>query len=251
MQFSEHDLRHGERSRPLGPRFQTARFRHGLADSGPLFGVVGECHRRTARQHVLAVRIDECDGNPIHRSAAHQPQRAHRLAPNPAVMQFARAICGNPTAPRAPTQPAIRNRDRKMMTETPKSQFLATLTERGFIHQTSDFAGLDKLASEGKIVAYVGYDCTAPSLHIGHLFSIMMLHWLQQTGAGKPIALMGGGTTRVGDPSGQRRDAPAALHRGDRRQQGRHQAGLRQIPEIRRRRRPTRSWSTMPSGWRR
>ena len=90
-----------------------------------------------------------------------------------------------------------------MMTETPKSQFLATLTERGFIHQTSDFAGLDKLASEGKIVAYVGYDCTAPSLHIGHLLSIMILHWLQQTGAGKPLTLMGGGTTRIGDPSGR------------------------------------------------
>ena len=55
--------------------------------------------------------------------------------------------------------------------------------ERGFIHQCSDFAGLDALAAKGEVVAYVGYDCTAPSLHIGHLFSIMMLHWLQQTGA--------------------------------------------------------------------
>lgn len=89
------------------------------------------------------------------------------------------------------------------MTETPQSQFLATLTERGFIHQTSDFAALDKLAAEGKIVAYVGYDCTAPSLHIGHLLSIMILHWLQKTGGGKPLTLMGGGTTRIGDPSGR------------------------------------------------
>ena len=56
--------------------------------------------------------------------------------------------------------------------------------------------------AKGEVVAYVGYDCTAPSLHVGHLISIMMLHWLQQTG-GKPIALMGGGTTRVGDPSGK------------------------------------------------
>ncbi len=89
------------------------------------------------------------------------------------------------------------------MTEKPNSAFLATLTERGFIHQASDMAGIDKLAAEGRIVAYVGYDCTAPSLHIGHLLSIMMLHWLQATGAGRPIALMGGGTTRVGDPSGK------------------------------------------------
>jgi tyrosyl-tRNA synthetase len=83
-----------------------------------------------------------------------------------------------------------------------KSDFLRILTERGFIHQVSDEAGLDALAAKKEIVAYVGYDCTAPSLHVGHLLSIMMLHWLQQTG-NKPIALMGGGTTRVGDPSGR------------------------------------------------
>jgi tyrosyl-tRNA synthetase len=83
-----------------------------------------------------------------------------------------------------------------------ESSFLKVLAERGYIHQVSDAAGLDAAAREGRLVAYVGYDCTAPSLHIGHLLSIMMLYWLQQTG-GKPIALMGGGTTRVGDPSGK------------------------------------------------
>ncbi len=83
-----------------------------------------------------------------------------------------------------------------------KSDFLRILSERGYIHQISDVAGLDQLAAARKLVAYVGYDCTASSLHIGHLISIMMLHWLQQTG-NKPIALMGGGTTRVGDPSGR------------------------------------------------
>jgi tyrosyl-tRNA synthetase len=83
-----------------------------------------------------------------------------------------------------------------------ESSFLKVLAERGYIHQVSDTAGLDAAAREGRLVAYVGYDCTAPSLHIGHLLSIMMLYWLQQTG-GKPIALMGGGTTRVGDPSGK------------------------------------------------
>ena len=84
----------------------------------------------------------------------------------------------------------------------PKSEFLRILTERGYIHQTSDLAGIDAAALENRLTTYVGYDCTAPSLHVGHLLSIMMLHWLQATG-GKPIALMGGGTTRVGDPSGR------------------------------------------------
>ncbi|MFM9847259.1 MAG: tyrosine--tRNA ligase [Hyphomicrobiaceae bacterium] len=83
-----------------------------------------------------------------------------------------------------------------------KSDFLTTLDERGFIHQCSDVAGLDGLAARHDVIAYVGYDCTAPSLHVGHLLSIMMLYWLQQTGS-KPITLMGGGTTRVGDPSGK------------------------------------------------
>ena len=83
-----------------------------------------------------------------------------------------------------------------------KSDFLNVLATRGFIHQISDAAGLDALAAKSEAVAYVGYDCTAASLHVGHLLSIMMLHWLQATG-NKPIALMGGGTTRVGDPSGR------------------------------------------------
>ncbi|MGD9866617.1 MAG: tyrosine--tRNA ligase [Hyphomicrobiales bacterium] len=83
-----------------------------------------------------------------------------------------------------------------------KSDFLNELSSRGYIHQCSDTEGVDALARDGKLIAYVGYDCTAPSLHVGHLLSIMMLHWLQRTG-NKPIALMGGGTTRVGDPSGR------------------------------------------------
>jgi tyrosyl-tRNA synthetase len=85
---------------------------------------------------------------------------------------------------------------------TAKSEFLKTMIERGFFHQCSDLEGFDTLAREGRLTAYVGYDCTAPSLHVGSLISIMMLAWLQKTG-GKPIALMGGGTTRVGDPSGK------------------------------------------------
>jgi tyrosyl-tRNA synthetase len=83
-----------------------------------------------------------------------------------------------------------------------KSDFLHVLSERGYIHQCSDPEGLDAKAREGSLVAYVGYDCTGPSLHVGHLLSIMMLRWFQKTGH-RPITLMGGGTTRVGDPSGK------------------------------------------------
>ncbi len=85
---------------------------------------------------------------------------------------------------------------------TYKSDFLNILSERGFIHQVSEPDALDAKAAEGQITAYIGYDCTAASLHIGHLLPTMMLYWLQQTGH-RPIALMGGGTTRVGDPSGK------------------------------------------------
>ncbi|MBT5944009.1 MAG: tyrosine--tRNA ligase, partial [Rhodospirillaceae bacterium] len=83
-----------------------------------------------------------------------------------------------------------------------RSDFIQTLTARGFLHQCTDIEALDKRASEGIITAYVGYDATADSLHIGNLVSIMMLHWLQETGH-RPIVLMGGGTTKVGDPSGK------------------------------------------------
>jgi len=83
-----------------------------------------------------------------------------------------------------------------------KSDFLNTLDERGFIHQCSDFAGLDALAAKGEAIGYIGFDCTAPSFHVGNMIVLMMLRWLQKTG-NKPIVLMGGGTTRVGDPSGK------------------------------------------------
>ncbi|KQY20955.1 tyrosine--tRNA ligase [Rhizobium sp. Root483D2] len=81
-----------------------------------------------------------------------------------------------------------------------KSDFLHTLHERGFIHQTSDNAGLDALFNKETVTAYIGFDPTAPSLHAGGLIQIMMLHWMQATGH-RPISLMGGGTGMVGDPS--------------------------------------------------
>jgi tyrosyl-tRNA synthetase len=83
-----------------------------------------------------------------------------------------------------------------------KSDFLQVLADRGFIHQVSEPEALDARAQSAPLTAYIGFDCTAPSLHVGSLLPIMMLYWMQQTGH-RPIALMGGGTTRVGDPSGK------------------------------------------------
>ncbi|MCE9508714.1 MAG: tyrosine--tRNA ligase [Alphaproteobacteria bacterium] len=85
---------------------------------------------------------------------------------------------------------------------TLRSEFLKIMQERGFLHQCTDLEGLDKKLSEGVVTAYIGFDATAPSLHIGSLLPVMMLYWLQKTGH-KPIVLMGGGTTKVGDPSGK------------------------------------------------
>jgi tyrosyl-tRNA synthetase len=85
---------------------------------------------------------------------------------------------------------------------TYKSDFLNTLSERGFIHQLTDAEGLDALCAKGAVTSYIGYDCTAPSLHIGSLVQIMMQYWAQATGH-RPIVIMGGGTTKIGDPSGK------------------------------------------------
>jgi tyrosyl-tRNA synthetase len=86
--------------------------------------------------------------------------------------------------------------------KTMRSDFLQTITARGFLHQCTDEDALDRLALEETITAYIGFDCTADSLHVGSLVPIMLLRVLQQSGH-KPIVLMGGGTTRVGDPSGK------------------------------------------------
>jgi tyrosyl-tRNA synthetase len=83
-----------------------------------------------------------------------------------------------------------------------KSDFMRIVHERGMVHQCSDATRLDELLASGTRTAYIGFDCTADSLHVGHLMQIMLLRWWQKTGH-KPIALMGGGTTKVGDPSGK------------------------------------------------
>ncbi len=81
-----------------------------------------------------------------------------------------------------------------------RSEFLKVLSARGFVHQISDESGLDRLFATETVSAYIGFDATASSLHAGSLIQIMLLHWLQQTGH-RPVALMGGGTTMIGDPS--------------------------------------------------
>ncbi|MGK7653115.1 tyrosine--tRNA ligase [Roseovarius sp. B08] len=86
------------------------------------------------------------------------------------------------------------------MTYHAKSDFMATMIERGYLADCTDYQGLDDALSAGVVPTYIGYDATAQSLHVGHLLNIMMLRWLQKTGH-KPITLMGGGTTKVGDPS--------------------------------------------------
>jgi len=86
------------------------------------------------------------------------------------------------------------------MTYRPKSDFLNVMTSRGYLADCTDYQGLDEALQAGTVTAYIGYDATAKSLHVGHLLNIMMLRWLQKTGH-RPITLMGGGTTKVGDPS--------------------------------------------------
>ena len=83
-----------------------------------------------------------------------------------------------------------------------KSEFLRTLAERGYLHQCTDLEGLDAAAASGRITGYIGFDATADSLHVGSLVPIMLLRHMQRTGH-RPIVLMGGGTTKVGDPSGK------------------------------------------------
>ena len=88
------------------------------------------------------------------------------------------------------------------MKQNCNSDFLKIMHQRGFIHQTTDTENLGKTLEDGSISGYIGFDCTAPSLHVGSLVQIMMLRWFQKTG-NKPIVLMGGGTTKIGDPSGK------------------------------------------------
>lgn len=107
-----------------------------------------------------------------------------------------------------------------------RSDLLRILAERGFIHQCTDQDGLDAAAAAGRITGYIGFDATADSLHVGHLLSIMTLRWLQRSGH-RPIVLMGGGTTKIGDPSGKDEARPLLSEA----EIGRNIAGIRTIFE--------------------
>jgi tyrosyl-tRNA synthetase len=107
---------------------------------------------------------------------------------------------------------------------TLRSEFLNTLQARGYIHQCTDLEGLDELAAQKTVTAYIGFDCTAPSLHVGNLLGIMMLRHLQRSGH-QPIVLIGGGTTKIGDPSGK--DESRKLLTQE--QIGANKTGIRQV----------------------
>ena len=115
---------------------------------------------------------------------------------------------------------------------THKSSLLQLLEERGYIHQMTDPAGLDALAAKDQVTGYIGFDATAPSLHVGSLVQIMMLRRMQQAGH-RPIALMGGGTTKVGDPSGKDESRQLLTRRPDPGEYRVDPQGVRAIPGLR------------------
>ena len=100
-----------------------------------------------------------------------------------------------------------------------RSDFLKSFKERGYLHQCTDLDALDKAFAEEIVTAYIGFDCTAKSLHAGSLMQIMILRRLQQAGH-KPIVLMGGGTTKVGDPTGRDESRPLITDEANRRDHG-------------------------------
>src|SRR5690242_19701328 len=106
--------------------------------------------------------------------------------------------CASRSGPPAPPPP----RPISALPLMPRTPFLAAIESRGYLHQCTDLDALDGRLAAGPMVAYIGFDCTADSLHVGNLVSIMLLRHWQKTG-NKPIVLMGGGTTKVGDPSGK------------------------------------------------
>ena len=138
----------------------------------------------------LAIGLDHGRINPIQRGPRHRPQRPEALR-----LQHGLFLCP-PTAYTCRANQA----GTSIMTYRPKSDFLNVMMSRGYLADCTDYQGLDEALSAGTVTAYIGYDATAKSLHVGHLLNIMMLRWLQKTGH-RPITLMGGGTTKVGDPS--------------------------------------------------
>ena len=154
--------------------------------------VIRERPRRPVGDVLHAVRDHDRRIDAIHGRARHQTKGAqwfHHPFPSRTALRIRARQTGFQSG-KAP------------MSYTPKSTFLKTLNERGFIQDCTDMEALDEALLDGVVPAYIGFDCTADSLHIGNMLQIMMLRWLQKTGH-KPVVLMGGGTTKIGDPSGK------------------------------------------------
>ncbi len=223
VELRQRALELGKTARPLRARPHSPRLGEASAQAHPDLGRIGIAGGGSVAQRAVAVGLDEGDVDAVHRRSAHQADSALLLAHRALPVHVRRHH------PRGAE--SYRGHARSSMPNL-KSDFLRILTERGFLHQCSDEAGLDALSLKGEIVAYVGYDCTAPSLHVGSLISIMMLHWLQKCG-GKPIVLMGGGTTRVGDPSGKDETRKILSLDDIEANKAGMAAGLRQVPAIR------------------
>src|SRR6185437_6381547 len=167
--------------------------------------VIGQGQPRPRLHLRLAIALDEGRVDAVERGAAHQPddarKPAHGLTPTRERGRVPdlplkgggkrRRICPSPSTVLNPPQ-----------MPNARSTFLAAAEERGFIHQVTDRDALEARLRQGPITAYIGFDCTADSLHVGSLLQIMLLRLWQKTG-NRPIVLMGGGTTKVGDPSGK------------------------------------------------
>src|SRR5262249_33061980 len=185
-------LRLGQHARPGGAVGETGRGSKDAAQQVALALPIRPVTDRTEARDGLAVALDQCRIDAVERGAAHQPERR----------EARHSLSTSVESDAGPVTPPAHSTTGVTPMSTYKSEFLQVLADRGFIHQVSDAAGLDARAAAGPITAYVGLDATAPSLHIGNLITIMMLRWLQKTGH-RPIALMGGGTSKIGDPSGK------------------------------------------------
>src|SRR6056297_209915 len=165
-------------------------FAKGGGQHGLLPRQIGAIGARAKAKDHLAIGLDHGRVHPVERGARHRPQ-----SPKPPRLQhglFLRPMTAYTC--RATTSGT------SLMTYHPKSDFMRVMIERGYLSDCTDYQGLDEALTNGTVTAYIGYDATAKSLHVGHLLNIMMLRWLQKTGH-RPITLMGGGTTKVGDPS--------------------------------------------------
>src|SRR6185312_2371543 len=184
-------MRLGHRPLDLGDRTLAAQR---CAQAGAQRFIVGPGERRAGGQALLAVGLDESRVDAVERGATHEADDAVQ-----------RSAHGRPANCRA-TVIVLHGRPRRMsqlsVMSAARSSFIAAAEARGFVHQLTDREALAARLAAGPVAAYIGYDCTADSLHVGNLVSIMLLRLWQTTG-NKPIVLMGGGTSKVGDPSGK------------------------------------------------